>query len=407
MDKKKIALALGFIIVTAILGWGLYYFFFKAAPSPVPETLSTTPNAETGGNLPSAESGQPPGKITGGATGMEAGQLPVASPIAQGGVTQTTLVTQNSTLAPHASDANIAYYDRSEGKFYRLDQNGNNILLSNQTFYNVQNITWSPSNDKAILQYPDGSKISYDFTTQKQATLPKHWQDFSFNPNSTAFAAKSIGMEPENRWLVVSKPDGANAEGIIALGDNADKVTVKWSPNNQIVGFSATGDARGFASKEILPLGLNNENFKGIIVPGLDFHPLWSKTGDQLLFSTYNSDSSYKPELWIVNAIGDSIGSGRRPIKINTWAEKCTFADNNTIYCAVPNNLPEGAGFEPGIANDTPDTIYKIDLQTGAKNPIAIPEQDYTINSMIVSPQKDALYFTDAANGLLHKIKLK
>ncbi|MBI5230390.1 MAG: hypothetical protein HY981_03780 [Candidatus Magasanikbacteria bacterium] len=406
MNKKKIALVIGFVLVTALLGWGLYYFFFKAAPFPAPGQLPAAPSAEVGGTLPTAEVGAPLGQVPGG-NATQAGQLPSASPIAQGGVTQTTLVSQNPALEPHASDSNIAYYDRSEGKFYRLDQNGNNIPLSNQTFYNVQNITWSPGNDKAVLQYPDGSKISYDFATQKQTTLPKHWQDFSFNSNGGKLAAKSVGLEPENRWLVVANADGTGAEGTIPLGDNADKVTVSWSPNNQIVGFSATGDARGFASKEILPLGLHNENLKSIIVPGLDFHPLWSKTGNTLLFSTYNPDSSYKPELWIVNAEGDTIGTGRQPIKLNTWAEKCAFADNTTIYCAVPNSLPEGAGFEPETANGIADTIYKIDTQTGIKNPIAIPDQDMTINSITVSPQKDALYFTDAGSGLLHKIKLK
>lgn len=407
MDKKKIALVIAFVLVTILLGWGLYYFFFKAAPTPAPGQPS--PFEQQGGEsaLPSIETGVPPGQIPGGAATPQTGQLPQASRTAQGGVTQTTAVTQNPILEPHLSGQNIAFYDRTQGKFFRLGQNGGINALSSQTFYNVQNVTWSPGNDKAVLQYPDGSKIAYDFTTQKQSTLPKHWQDFSFNANGTALAAKSLGIEPENKWLVVSNPDGTNAQGVIPLGDNADKVQVNWSPNNQIVGFSATGDARGFASKEILPLGLHNENFKAIIVPGLDFHPLWSTTGDQLLFSTYNTDSSYKPELWIVNANGDAIGTNRQPIKINTWAEKCTFADNTTIYCAVPNNLPEGAGFEPEVANDTADTIYKIDTRTGAKSAIAVPEQDYTINSMVMSPQKDALYFTDTASGLLHKIQLK
>lgn len=406
MDKKKIALVAGFILLTALLGWGLYYFFFKAAlPLPVGEAPAI-PAAQVGGALPTAEVGVPPGQIPGG-TAPQTRQLPSASAIAQGGLTQTTAVSQNPALEPHASGANVSYYDRSEGKFYRLDQNGNSIALSNQNFYDVQNVTWSPGNDKAVLQYPDGSKISYDFTSQKQTTLPKHWQDFSFSPNGDKLAAKSIGLEPENRWLVVANADGTGAQGTIPLGDNADKVSVNWSPNNQIVGFSSTGDARGFASKEILPLGLHNENLKSIIVPGLDFHPLWSKTGDTLLFSTYNPDSSYKPELWIVNANGNAIGTGRQPLKLNTWAKKCAFADNATIYCAVPNNLPEGAGFEPETANNIADTIYKIDTQTGLKSPVAIPDQGFTINSMTVSPQKDALYFTDTASGLLHKIKLK
>lgn len=406
MDKKKLALVIGFVIIVLLLGWGLYYLFFQQPlGAPAPQTPAT--QAPSGaGAFPTGGAGASGGAAAPGGI-LPSERLPSASPVAHGGITQTTTLTGNPVLSPHLTGQNIAYYDRATGKFYRIDQNGNATTLSNQTFFDVQNVTWNPQANKAILEYPDGTKTSYDFATQKQTPLPKQWQDFSFNPDGTKLAAKSIGLDPENRYLVVSNPDGTNTQAVVPLGNNENKVQVSWSPNNQVVGFSDTGDPRGFASKEMLLLGLHNENFKSIIVPGLDFHPLWSTAGDKLLFSTYNPDSSYKPELWIVDAQGDTIGNGRQPIKLNTWADKCTFADNNTVYCAVPQTLPDGAGLEPEVANGTPDTLFKIDLTTGAQTPVAIPEQSVTINSLVVPPAKDVLYFTDAASGQLYKIKLK
>ncbi len=111
--------------------------------------------------------------------------------------------------------------------------------------------------------------------------------------------------------------------------------------------------------------------------------------------------------LWIVNAQGDNIGTGRKSLNIETWADKCTFANAKELYCAVPVLLEEGAGLFPDLAKATPDRLYKIDPQTGLKKLIAIPEESYNISKLIISDNGFYLYFTDQTTQRLHKIKLK
>ncbi len=69
--------------------------------------------------------------------------------------------------------------------------------------------------------------------------------------------------------------------------------------------------------------------------------------------------------------------------------------------------MPEGAGLQPSVADDTPDTIYRIDINTGLQTKIAVPEGGHTVGSVMVSPDRSTLYFTDKASGILNMIKLK
>ncbi len=404
MDRKRIFLIIVFILAVLGIAIALYYVFIKKPPlpaaPPAPPVAITPP-----GVLPPAVVGRPPGVIPG---VPPPAVLPRVSPTAQGGVTLTTTLSEAPVLNPllTSDGRQLNFYNQNDGRFYRVGPDGRVELLSDKAFFNVQKITWAPQGDKGILEYPDGSKIFYDFSSQRQVTIPKHWEDFSFSPQGEKIAAKSIGLDPANRWLIAADPDGGNAELIEPMGENADKVTVSWSPNQQVIAFSETGQPLGFFRKEIILIGKNGERFNPLITEGLGFNPLWSATGDQLLYSVWNAATDYKPELWLTGAQGNAIGANRRRLEINTWADKCVFADNVTLYCAVPQDLPRGAGVERGVAQNNPDTLYKIDLTNGSKTLVATTDNNYAMNQLMISADKSILYFTDN-NNLLQKMNLR
>jgi dipeptidyl aminopeptidase/acylaminoacyl peptidase len=140
-------------------------------------------------------------------------------------------------------------------------------------------------------------------------------------------------------------------------------------------------------------------------VEGLGFEPQWSPTGKKLLYSVYNANSDYKPELWIVNSYGDQIGSDRKTVKLNTWADKCSFGDDNTLFCAVPKDLPEGAGMSREVANESYDDLYKVDLKTGLKTPLNL-NGDYNITNISYDPAKNKVIFTDLNKTGVFEAKL-
>jgi len=408
---KKLFLVLGFLALVVILAYLLWQVFFK--PVSLSPLATTTPTS--GGNLPSAGPGGGTGEDTGGPGNLPGGgqdlipggeSLTEPSNIALGGLTKTTALSPSSALGSTlGSNGQVQYYNPEDGRFYRLDANGNLSLLSDKVFHEVEKVTWAPDKDKAVLEYPDGSKILYNFRTKKQSTLPKHWQDFSFSPASDQLVSKSIGLDPDNRWLMVSSDDGSQAKALEAIGENADKVYPAWSPNNQIVAMYTKGV--DFDRQEIFFVGLNDENFKSTIIEGRGLEAQWSTEGDRLLYSVYHTRDDLKPRLWIVDAKSDTISQNRRSFDLQTWANKCTFASNTEIYCAVPENLEKGAGLFPELADKTKDDLYKIDLQTGTKKLIAVPDNAYNISQIMVPNGQSYLYFTDKATGKIYKINLR
>ncbi|MBN2854560.1 hypothetical protein JXK06_03470, partial [Patescibacteria group bacterium] len=254
------------------------------------------------------------------------------------------------------------------------------------------------------LEYPDGRKILYNFETEKQASLPSHWQDFSFSPDSGQLVSKSIGLDPDNSWLVISNDDGSKAEAIEKIGTNANIVYPAWSPAQQIVGLYTGGV--DFNRQEIFFIGQNDENFKSTIIEGRGLEFQWSSDGDRLLYSVWNTEDNLNPRLWLVSASVDSIGQARKSLDLMTWSHKCTFATNSEVYCAVPESLPEGAGLFPELADQTKDILYKIDLNTGAKKLLAIPDGAYNVSEIMVPENQDVLYFTDKKTNELYKVDL-
>ncbi len=378
---------------------------------PVAQQVSTT--TPSTGSLPIANEGGDPNVVSTPnndyTQDLKTNDFPqlIASEVARGGLTKTTKLnkTESSDVVLSSDGKKLQFYDNSDGKFYYIDSKGNITPMSDKVFHNVEKTTWSSKRNEAILEYPDGSNIVYNFETGKQVTLPKHWEDFQFSSSGDKITMKSIGLDPSNRYLAVANTDGSMAKTIDKIGNNADDVYPSWSPNDQVVALFTEGI--DFNRQEVFFIGQNNENFKSTVIEGRGFQPKWSPDGDQLLYSVYSSDNEMKPSLWLVNSQGEDIGSNRKSLRIDTWAEKCNFSSANEVYCAVPNELEEGAGLFPELAKNTVDKLYRIDTNTGAKKIIAIPENDYNISNIIISEDESYLYFTDETTSRIHRINLK
>lgn len=420
LNWKRIALLIGFILAVFLIGYGLYFFFLKPSVPTQPGTnTNTTPGVN--GGLPTANingniqvigntNGSLPGINAGGDSGIvipeDITDTSTVSPIANGGLTMVKPITDNtasnSTISSDGTSA--IYYDQTSGTFNRITPNGTIVPYSDKIFYNVDQVTWSPSKDKAILEYPDGSNILYNFSTNEQVTLPKHWKEFSFDPSGDKIALKSMALDPENRWIAVANSDGSQATRIEHLGDKDATVAINWSPNNQIVAMYR--EDKDFNRQDLYFVGLNQENFKSTILPGRGFDGKWSTNGDLLLYSVYSSDSGYKPTLWMVKAEGDSIGENRRSLRLETWVEKCTFYSNTSVYCAVPRSLEEGSGIFSDDLNTSPTDLYKIDLATGLRTKIATPAIDINMENLFVTENEKFLYFNSKEDGKLYSIQL-
>lgn len=415
LDWKKIGIIGLFVGAVALFGFLLYYFFISPLFFPS-ATTNISGNGQTNatGTLPTTVTIN--GRIynVDPATGLPTGEVDAGTPTittkteptdrAEGGLTKTATIVSGQALYPTGSaDSSLIYYNPTDGRFYQANSAGKISAYSDKTFHNVSNVTWSADNNQAVIEYPDGSNIVYDFSTGKQTTLPQHWQDFSFSATGQ-LAFKSMALDVENRFLAIANADGSQVKVIESIGGSENQFDVNWSPNSQMVATFTEG--KDGDRSNVYFIGQNNENYKLMVVEGRDFRSEWSPDGETIVYSVYSAANNYKPQLWISDAGASTVGNNRHSLNLETWADKCAFSSATKLYCAVPETLSYGAGLQPESAADTPDQIYEIDLATGVKKLLAIPEGDHTISQIIVNENSNYLLFTDSGSNQVYKINL-
>jgi len=409
LNWKKILLLIGFICLIIIFTYGLYYFFFR----------QILPTSQINKNISNANQRLPTigqGNLNIFLQNLNTG-LPVLSnispekisKIARGDLTLTTKLDAREVLANSllAKGNEIYYYDRLDGKFYRVTKDGQKQLLKDRAFYDVQKVNWSPKGDQAILEYPDGSNILYNFNTGQQTTLLKELSDFAFDQGGNRISSELVTNNKDSNWLVTANPDGSGMKYIEPLADKANDVQTAWSADNQIIAIYREGIDIG--RQEIFPLGQNNENFPSLVVEGRGFEGKWSPTDNTLIYSVYNQNSSYRPVLYVAKT-GASGTSAVFNTGLSTWSNKCTFGSSKA-YCGVPINLPENSGLVPQLAQASVYGFYEIDLNSGNSQFIATPVGSngtfYNVSNVTLSADGKYLYFTDYYSNELYSIQLQ
>ncbi len=410
--QKKILYSGLFLLGIIAIGYLLYFVFFRTTESDI--IIDENVNVTTG--LPNVNDllNINEDNINDENLNTEEPTLPGVDAIARGGLTDTDILTPGMKAQDPAisRDGNsMRFYNPDDNKFYRVDADGNITQIGDATFPDVETVTWGNTTDETILEFPDGTNIYYNLNTGRQVTLPKEAEEFDFSPTDSQIAFKYMHIDPERRVLAVSNPDGTSARTLESLGENGDRVDVRWSPTGKVAANWA--EFIDLNRQELGFVGLKGENFKGTIVEGRGLRRNYSSDGQQLLYSVYSEATDNKPSLWIVDADGSNIGNNRSELQLNTFADKCAFSgDSKTIYCGVPSVQKSGFGLVPGVLGDTADDIYKIDLVTGLKTKIATPvnengEATYQVESMVVTEEGDKLIFQDALTGEIIKIDIK
>ena len=411
IDKKKAILLTILIIAIIGVGYFLYWLWKPTVPLPIDNN-----NVGPSGNFPITNDGSIPIiDNTNNVLPIINGQVPGSGDqpdeIAQGDITATRSIIKDPAKAPSLTSGQLRYFNTLDGKFYELGSDGERRSLTTASYFGADTITWSPNSDKAVLEFPDGANIIYDFNLNKQFTLPREMENFSFSPTGSQVAGKFLGSATSDKWLVTINSDASNLVGVEAMGDNSDKVQVAWSPNDQIIALSRTGDPQGVFQQEVLLIGKNKENFKSLTIDGRGFESGWSPDGNNLIYSVFSEQTDYKPTLWVVEASPDRVGFSKRSIGLNTWSDQCTFASATIAYCSVPLNLPPGASFSREVANSLPSELYQVDLTSGFSTLIAVPVNEagrgIPVTSLQASSDGQWLYFVDQSTGNIRQVRLK
>src|SRR3989338_7821465 len=241
MIQKRILLIISVSILGIfIVAIGLWFVFFRSGedgsivPSDVPvgEQGTLTP-AGTGQGGKVTQGGVADSSILPTNTDSQSGGLSdlpqigdegssTASTVAEGRYTAITPTTPSGSFQNISigGDGSVRYYDQSKGQFVEVGLNQKTTYLSQDAFPSAKQVVWSQSGDKAVVEFPDGYNIIYDFANEKQVTLPKEAEGFSFSPSSQEVAYKMMTTDFWQNWLAVSSTDGESIQNVEHLGDN-------------------------------------------------------------------------------------------------------------------------------------------------------------------------------------------
>ncbi len=416
--KKKIALIIIFTLIIFVLGFLIYKTFF--APTTTKTTIKQQETNQNG-SLPQLEEGSQNtqvdenGLVSGDVTNPNQQTIAEAQidEFAQGGFTKVKEDIASPIRSQSFSNSNngINYYDPQQQSFFRISDSGEIIKLSDKKFYSVENVTWSDKNNRAIIEYPDGTKILYDFNKDRSlTTFPKDMKEFAFSASEEKIASKWVGPYEDYNYIVGAEYDGSNLKFVEPMGTKERSVQIVWSPDNEVMAtYRKYIDSE---RQEIFFINENGKNLNSLIVEGGNFKGTWSSNGEKLLYSVYNSGSNYNPTLWIASGKSDQLGAGKQYLGINTWVDKCAFSNTNSqyVYCAVPDNLPKGSGMDPSVANGVYYSIYKINTNGSGVEKIAQPINNgrgVSIDKLYINNADSRVYYTDQFNNHLYSIDLK
>lgn len=311
-------------------------------------------------------------------------------------------ITDFSVVSPslNKEENKILYYKKDGGNLYSSDFSGQKQeKISNLTIVGILEALWSPARDRAAVFYLDQETLKgfLHIGTSSVAILPQNLKSFSWSPDGKSL---SYLIFKDDRLNLVSGDSAAkNIKNIFSTPVldaqiswvSADKIAMQTAPS---------GAAEGF----IFLYSRASGSFQKILGAIFGLTSLWSPDSSRILISSTNSAGRN-----LRLAVTDTSGKILFNSNLATLPEKCTWADNKEIYCALPRDIsteniwPDE--YLRGEVNTT-DSLVKVNIEKKEIEGI-FTEEGFDVSSLILSKDKNYLFFINRVDGTLWSLKIK
>jgi len=309
----------------------------------------------------------------------------------------------------------VLFIDRASGNLYEITDQNELVRLTNETISNIGEIYWGQdkAGERVILRLP---------ALPAQAGQAGQITNLSglIKPSATSTdlgKLTSQTLSPDIRALAVA-PDGTkfftletSANGIIGFlndwsGKNKKKI---WSfafgdwqatwPKANIISLQTRPSASD--SGYLYFLDPATGKFTKIISGIAGLTTKISPDGQKIIFSRSNLGQF---GLYLHDVASQKTSSPG----VNTLPEKCTWGDNNTLYCAVPRAIPTGLypdNWYQGKITFT-DDVWKIDLAQKTTALIFPLKGNYDLVNLVLAPKRGWLYAINKPDNSIQSFSL-
>ncbi|QQG44880.1 MAG: WD40 repeat domain-containing protein [Candidatus Sungiibacteriota bacterium] len=354
---------------------------------------------------------RPPVRVTGRASGFPAKTLEEISTLKElkpgeelsvGPEQKLIKLTDFSVIstALNKEENKILFYKKDGGDLFASDFTGRSLeKISNITVVGMVGAVWSPSKDRAAVIYLDGETLRgfLHIGTSSVAVLPQNIQGFSWSPDGKAIAY----ILPLDGKLSLTLADASGKKQKVIAGLPPLDASIRWVAKDTIALETA---ASGLAEGYLLSFTPSSGLFKKILGPNFGLTTSWSSDGSRLLASYLDSAGGivgvgvYAPSGELIASTG-----------LITLPEKCFLVPSNELFCAVPRDIPSNSVWPDEYLRgelNTADRILSFDLKTGATREI-FDSISFDVSELLVTKNKEALFFINRLDGTLWALKLR
>jgi len=309
-----------------------------------------------------------------------------------------------------SEDGALYYYSLDEETLKKstLEGRDKTVLMSNLPG-EVTRILWSPKHDRALisLKQTSGGTLWYlaGILTKTLVPLKPEMSRLSWDNLGERIFYQYTTQETGQRTLNSARPDGAEWKLITDLGES--DFYLSPVPKSSRLSFWNRPNARDASTLEtVSTVGENRRRLTSGLYGG-DY--TWSPNGDILLGSGREQITGAPFSLFRL----DERDGSRQSFALPTIIAKTAWSKNNKdLYYALPGGLPETAALPDDYYSKplyTKDTFWKMDVTTGKKTRIIDLKESagsFDSTDLILSPNEDALFFTDRVSKKLYRIEL-
>jgi len=444
MSRKQLIIT-GVIVLALIIFGGLFGFYYYLNQKTIDSPYSTGPlsffsgifssnktgGGTSGGGISNSNSNTTGGTFTPDQSGSSTvpdqsipllrhiTTLPIAGATAYDRVVGTTTQVLTKGSKPKAVNVYgtfLRYIDRATGQMYETATGTLSInRITNTTFPSVYTAIFDSTGSSTVMQrilntdgetittyYGHAGQMSGSSTEVSLATNVISNSISFFAPSPTKDSIFSLVNAGNGAQGILSKYDGSNKKVLwssplrewLVSWPNANQILLTTKPSAGVVGYSyllnpTTGSATRFAGY-IFGLTVNAS----------------PDTTKALISQSINGGFS--------NGLYTAATRAITPFYLNTLPEKCVWSSksNSILYCAVPSKIPTATypdDWYKGLVSFS-DSIWKINLDTGAANRLAVlpdlAKHDIDAINLTLDSTEDYLLFTDKNDLSLWGLKL-
>jgi hypothetical protein len=317
------------------------------------------------------------------------------------------IVTTNS----QTKTEQVFFVDRKSGNLYEITANNDLLCLTGETLSDLQEVYWGQ--DKAgqhlitrLAKFNQLITVSGLIKKSDSADNLGTINNQILGTNISALAVSPNGSQ----FFTLETTTGGGVTGYLNdwTGKNKKKVwsfqfgdwQINW-PKDNLISLTTTpsGSEEGYLYFLNPTTGALTKILKGVKGLTANVAP-----DDKKLIYTSHSLSGLATYLYNV-ATQKTVALG-----LNTLPEKCLWADKNTLYCAVPRNIPNGLYPDNWYQGKITfvDDIWKIDLsQTQPLTTLAIQlKSSYDLVNLTLAPKRGWLYAINKTDSSIQAFAL-